>query len=158
MLRSLSGVICSRKTLSELLSLLPCLEHLRVDLLVNDWSEWNRASFRRTLRSLHIRFEQLIIADLCTLIGPYLRRLNIEVRDEQRPINFQLLGQALLDTLSKPLKCFQCDYRGRKVSLNSIRMAHVLFVNVQYIPLVSYDTHRLICAEMGAFHPLEEAS
>ena len=151
-LRSLSGVICSRKTLSELLSLLPCLEYLRVDLIGNDSSQWNRSIFRRTLRSLHIAFEQLIIADLCTLIGPDLNRLTMEIRAEQHPIDFQSLGRALHETLCRPLKRFQCDYRGEKRSVNSIRMAHILFGNIQSIPLSSYDTYRLICEEMPCFH------
>ena len=144
---TLSGVICSRIILSQLLSLLPCLEHLRVDMISDDLSNWNLTIFRKTLLSLRIGFYQLNYDDICVLISPYLRRLHLDIYHEQPPINFVCLG-TLIMSLTKNLKQFNCDYRGIEISIDGIRTAHRLFQNIQSIESHSYDTISLVCRDM----------
>ncbi len=146
-LSTLSGVICSRKTLSELLSLLPSLKHLRVDMISDDLSNWNLSIFRKTLLSLRIGFRQLNYDDLCVLIGSQLHRLYIDIYSEQPSINFNYLG-TLLMSLTIKLKQFNCDYRGLGISLDEIKHTHRLFRNIQSIESYSNDIIRLTCRNM----------
>ncbi|CAF1604955.1 unnamed protein product [Adineta ricciae] len=143
-LRTLSGVTCSRKTLSQLLSLLPSLKCLRVDMIANDLSDWNTMIFEKTLTSLRIGFHQLNYDDIRVLIGPLLRRLHIEVFCEQPSINFSLLG-AVIMSRGKELEQFCCDYRGRNIPVDSIKTAHRMFQSIQVLPTHSYDTNSFKC-------------
>ena len=144
---TLSGVICSRTTLSQLLSLLPCLKHLRVEMISNDLSTWNLTIFEKTLLSLRIGFYQLNYDDLSVLIGSDLQRLHIEILHEQTSIDFSRLGY-LLVSLTTKLKQFNCDYRAMEISIDAIKTTHTLFQNIQLIKSHSCDTTSLICRDM----------
>ncbi|CAF0896930.1 unnamed protein product [Rotaria sp. Silwood1] len=144
---TLSGIICSRMTLSQLLSLLPCLKHLRVDMISNDSSNWNLEIFQNTLLSLRIGFDELNYDDLRILITPHLHRLHIEIYHEVAYINFSYLG-TLIMSLTTKLKQFNCDYRASEISMNEIKTSHTLFRNIQSIKSNSYDTISLICRDM----------
>ncbi len=143
---TLSGVICSRFTLSQLLSLLPCLKHLRVDMISHDLSNWNLTIFKKTLVSLRIGFHQLNYDDLYVLIGPDLNRLHIEIF-EQTSIDFARLG-SLIVSLTTKLKQFNCDYRGTGICIHAIKAAHTLFQNIQSVKSHCCDITNLICRDM----------
>ena len=143
-LRTLSGMTCSRSTLSQLLSLLPSLKYLRVDMIANDLSDWNTMIFEKTLSSLRIGFHQLNYDDIRVLIGPLLRRLHIEVFREQPSINFSLLATVIMSR-GKQLEQFFCDYRGRNIPVDSIKTAHRMFQSIQVLPTHSYDTNSFKC-------------
>ncbi|CAF3739509.1 unnamed protein product [Adineta steineri] len=143
---TLFGVTCSRTTLSQLLSLLPCLKHLRVDMIANDLSNWNLSIFDKTLASLRIGFHYINYDDLYVLIGPCLHRLYLEIYHEQSSINFARLG-ALLTSLTTKLKQFNCDYRGANICIAEIKSAHSLFQNIQ-AKSDSCDTHSVICEDI----------
>ncbi|CAF2546407.1 unnamed protein product [Rotaria sp. Silwood2] len=144
---TLKGITCSRMTLSQLLSLLPCLKHLRVDMIFNDSSNWNMEIFKKTLLSLRIGFNQLNYDDLCVLIAPHLYRLHIEMYHEELSLNFAHLG-TLIVSLTTRLKQFNCDYRGMEIPIDEIKAAHTLFRNIQSIKSHSYDTISLICRDV----------
>mgnify|MGYP006892784687 FL=1 len=137
-LRTLIGLICSRLTLSQLLSLLPCLKHLHIDLIANDSSNWNRNLFEINLQTLRIGFSQFHFDDLEILIGNELTRLHIDFNDEQSTMNFRLLGN-LLTLFAPNLRRFYCDYRGQQISLENIRYEHNLFRNIEFIRTHSND-------------------
>ncbi|UJR10724.1 hypothetical protein I4U23_014914 [Adineta vaga] len=146
-LHTLSGITCSRNTLSQLLSLLPCLKHLRTEMIPNDSSMWNTNIFEKTLLSLRIGFYQLNYDDLCVLIGPFLHQLHLEILCEQASIDFTLLGTVIM-TFTKELRQFCCDYRGMNIPLDSIRTAHTMFQNIQFIQTHSYDTISFMCQKL----------
>ena len=143
-LRILLGVTCSRMILSQLLSLLPSLEYLRVDMMAEDSSNWSFSIFDRTLRSLRIGFHRLDYDDLCALISPNLCRLYIDVYDRQSRINYAYLG-TILRLLTRNFKQFNCDYRGTKIPLEEIKQTHHLFENIESIESYSCDIIRLQC-------------
>jgi hypothetical protein len=116
-------------------------------MISDDVSNWNLSIFSKTLRSLRIGFHRLNYDDLCALISSYLRRLYIDIYDEQSSINYTYLG-TLLISLTTNLKQFNCDYRGIEIPLNQIKCAHRLFQNIQLIESYPNDIIRLQCRNM----------
>ncbi|UJR35087.1 hypothetical protein I4U23_027862 [Adineta vaga] len=138
----LSGITCSRKILSQLLYLVPCLKYLRVDMITNDQSKWIIPLTIEHLLSLRISFYRLIYEDLMILIGRNLSHLYLEVYDDHIPIEFSSLG-ILFMSIGHKLKKFNCDYRGYDVDLEEIQSSHLFFRNIQLIPSLSTDMIKL---------------
>ena len=149
-LRTLLGITCCRIVLSQLLSLLPCLEHLRVDMISEDSSNWNLSILSKTLRSVRIGFHRVNYDDLCALISSDLSRLYLDIYDERSSINYRYLG-TLLSFLTRNCKQFNCDYRGVEIPLDEIRHAHQFFHNIEFIESPSRDIVRLRCLRTNIF-------
>lgn len=136
--------------LSQLLALVPSLKYLRVELPFNDFSNWSKPVMVENLVSLGVIFFRLTYDDLCYLIGPQLSRLYLQVQDNIIPIDFGYLA-TLLISLPQKLKQFNCDYQGKKVDINAIRNAHLLFKNMEIVHSYSFDTVKIVCKNMKQF-------
>jgi hypothetical protein len=141
-LATISGVACSRETLSQLLTLAPSLKHLHIDILSNDDSSWKVPLHVKKLVSLRMGFRRLLYEDLPVFLRAPLQRFYIEVYNVDNPIDFVHLG-CLFVSKSLKLKQFNLDYQGTTPNLQDIRTSHPFFKDVMLLESLSENTVQL---------------